>query len=187
MTDKNMPARFVGDVEIYEADEDDSHLVPRLKITPEERFTIITMLGKGVALGKVRDALEISADRFWSMLRANPKFMGRMQLIRQAMLEELTDEMLDISKSVADVHRAKLITDNIKWLASKRIPHVYGDKLHVEHTIVDLNSAINDAVKRSKQADIEVQKIPSSSKPIDLSQTVEGISDEDEELKTLLS
>lgn len=186
MSEKQLPARFLGDIELYEADEDDSHLVPRLKISGEERFTIITMLGQGVALGKVRDALKISADRFWSMLRANPKFMGRMQLIRQAMIEELTDEMLHISNSVADVQRAKLITDNIKWLASKRIPHVYGDKLHVEHTVVDLNSAINDAVKRSKN-DIEVKKISSSSKPIDLTNDVVENSDEDEELKTLLS
>lgn len=183
MSENQLPARFVGDVEIYEADEDDSHLVERLKIKPDERFTIITMLGKGVALGKIRDALNISADRFWSMLRANPKFMGRMQLIRQAMIEELTDTMLTVSESVADVHRAKLITDNIKWLASKRIPHIYGDKLHVEHTVVDLNSAINDAIKRSK-TDIEVKKIPSSSKLIN----PESIDNEDDdELKTLLS
>ena len=185
MSANKLSKKNLGDVEIYEQDEDDSHLPERLRITPDERYAIVVQLGKGIAIGKIRDALKISVDRFWSMLRANPKFTNKIQFLRQSVLEELSDQLLDASLSVADVHRARVYTDNLRWLLAKRIPQIYGDKIHVEHNIVDINAALSDAIKRVSDVRkvVELQNV--ASQESEANQSSEE-SEESEQMKKLL-
>lgn len=74
-------------------------------------------------------------------------------LIRQAQsfrVDMLVDKLENIEDYEENPLMARVISDNIKWLASKRHRAIYGEKLDVQHTvIVDLRGAIEEARRRT--------------------------------------
>lgn len=60
--------------------------------------------------------------------------------------------------SQSDPKMAKIISDNIKWLLSKRRTKKYGDKLEVTHNIT-ADKAITDALTAGKNRALNAHKI----------------------------
>lgn len=62
----------------------------------------------------------------------------------------MADGLMTVADEVQDVQRARLKSDNAKWLLAKRKPSVYGDKvdIHVTQTI-DITGALSEAKKRA--------------------------------------
>ena len=64
--------------------------------------------------------------------------------------DNLADNLLSIHEEVADVQRARLYSDNLKWLLSKKAPAKYGDRLDVNiNQQVSIEQALTEARNRA--------------------------------------
>lgn len=136
--------------------------------TEEQIETAIDMALKGEPLQRIIDGILTSESEFHRYKLQYPEFMTRFEQARQEGLEYIADGLITAHKDEIDVQRARLKSDNAKWLLAKRKPAVYGDKvdIHVSQTI-DISSALKDARSRAlplndvtKQViDVGLQKI----------------------------
>jgi len=72
--------------------------------------------------------------RTW--LRTNDEFRTAYALSREVSAEALEQDILDVSKGATDKDTAavaRVRIEAMKWVASKRAPRVYGDKLDLNH------------------------------------------------------
>lgn len=96
-----------------------------------------------------------SQATLFAWLKNNEDFSEQYARAKQAQIELLIDEILEISDDASNdcvvneqgtpvfsnavVTRAKLQIDTRKWLACKLLPKVYGNKLESTHTLNDAN------------------------------------------------
>ena len=60
--------------------------------------------------------------------------------------DALADQLLTITNEESDHNKAKVKSDNIKWLLSKRKATVYGDKIEVNmNATIDIGAALAEA------------------------------------------
>ena len=73
----------------------------------------------------------------------NPEFSEKYARAREIQAEVYADEIIHISDEVkpdaAEVAKARLQTDNRKWIASKLRPKKYGDATMLKHADADGN------------------------------------------------
>ncbi len=111
------------------------------------------MAEEGHTLKRIRDALLVEATGFRNYLERNPAFKNRLALARQEGLEELADSLQDIADEIPDVLKARLKSENLRWILSKRKPLVYGDRLDVNvNQTIDIRSALSEAKQRANLA-----------------------------------
>lgn len=63
------------------------------------------------------------------------KFRENYTQARKQQAETHAQALIDIALTEEDVNRARLLSDNIKWTASKLLPKVYGDRVDVQQEI----------------------------------------------------
>ncbi len=132
-------------------------LVPQRKIGRPSIYnstlavTICLRLAEGESLRKICDDDDMPAKRTilrWVFDGKHTTFVEMYKLARQAQAELMADEIVDIAdddakdftrddngKRVVDhehVQRSRLKVDTRKWIISKLLPKIYGDKL--QHT-----------------------------------------------------
>jgi hypothetical protein len=87
-------------------------------------------------------------DTLFTWLKAYPEFSEQYAQAKICQIELLVDEILEISDDASQdqytnelgtlvanppaIHRARLKVDTRKWLASKLVPKVYGNKIDIE-------------------------------------------------------
>ena len=120
------------------------------KLTAEEKDLAISLAMQGKTLPQIRDALQLHQFDFYKMRQADPQFDADFARARAEGCDELVDSLLTVMESEPDVQRARLYSENVRWMASKRKPTVYGDRidLNVNQTI-DIGSALADARARA--------------------------------------
>ena len=120
--------------------------------TPEIAETILERLGDGeglIAICRSEGMPTAGAVRYW-VSQDHDGFAARYAQARARGLEHLADEILELSdeanrdvkvnqdgREIVDyevVARSKLRVDSRKWLLSKLMPKVYGDKLDLNHS-----------------------------------------------------
>lgn len=118
--------------------------------TKEQLELAIDLASKGEPLKAIIDAMLTTEIDFWTYRQQYPDFQIVFEQARQEGLEHLADGLITAHKDEVDVQRARLKSDNAKWLLSKRKPSVYGDKvdIHVTQTI-DIGSALSEARARA--------------------------------------
>lgn len=137
--------------------------------TQEQLDLAIDLATKGEPLKVIIDAILTTEYHFWKYRQCTPTFEIAFSQARQEGLEHLADGLITAHSDEIDVQRARLKSDNHKWLLAKRKPSVYGDKvdIHVTQTI-DISSALNEARKRvgvSREIiDVGVRQIEASKK-----------------------
>lgn len=141
--------------------------------TEEQLQLAVELAVKGETIKRIIDeALLGSEYSFWLYRQHYPDFNNAFEQARQEGLEPTADALTTIADEYVDVQRARLKSDNLKWLLSKRKPEIYGDKvdIHVSQTI-DISSALNEARSRAalpvndqKVIDIGVKQIEGSKK-----------------------
>lgn len=106
--------------------------------TPEIAAEICERIANGESLKRiVEDGHMPSETTVLRWLADNEMFRGQYARAREAQIEHYADEMVDIADGVAQsdqpavVQAAKLAIDTRKWIAAKRMPKKYGDKLDV--------------------------------------------------------
>lgn len=134
-----------------------------LDYTPEQLDLAIELASKGEPLKRIIDeALLGSEYSFWLYRQHYPDFQVAFEHARQEGLEHLADGLMTAHQDEVDVQRARLKSDNAKWLLSKRKPSVYGDKvdIHVSQTI-DITAALTEARSRAlPQPEPDVIEVP---------------------------
>jgi hypothetical protein len=122
---------------------------PPIEYTNEQLDLAIELAAKGESLKTIINSILTSEIHFWRYRQDNPNFQKSFDSARQEGLEHLADALITMADDYIDVQRARLKSDNHKWLLSKRKPTTYGDKvdIHVSQTI-DLSGAIKEARSR---------------------------------------
>lgn len=60
------------------------------------------------------------------------------------------DSLHTIADDYHDVQKARLKSDNLKWILARRVPHKYGDRLDINlNQTVDITGALLEARNRS--------------------------------------
>lgn len=111
---------------------------------------ICARLAEGESLRKAAAFEDTAPSTVLEWVKTNPAFAEQYAHARARGYELMADEILDISdESKEDTYvdangnertdteviaRSKLRVDSRKWLLSKMLPKVYGDKITQEHT-----------------------------------------------------
>lgn len=98
---------------------------------------------EGIALTSLQD---------WS--KETPEIADQYARAREAGMAIDADAIEDLAATKCEdqleAARIKLMVDTRKWIVSKRLPKVYGDRQHVEHSgAIDLGSRIEQARQRA--------------------------------------
>lgn len=124
------------------------------------RDYICTELASGRTIKSIESELGLSKNAVYRACCLDSTLQDSILQARAAAVHGLVDTLQDIARDEPDVQRARLLTDNIKWAASKLMPSTYGDRidLNVTHT-VDISKAMEEGQKRiecKRQAMIDV-------------------------------
>lgn len=145
----------------------------KVKYTDEQLKIAIELASQGKPLREIITQIVSSEYEFWLYRQHDSDFNNLFEQARQEGLEHIADDLMTIADDYVDVQRARLKSDNAKWLLSKRKPQIYGDKvdIHVSQTI-DISGALNEArsrafpVRQEEDDIIDVQpSIPALVKP----------------------
>lgn len=107
------------------------------------------MVDDGLSLRAVCDNRNVSHWSAYRAIHADPNTRGAYARAVDAYIHGRVGDLDRIAEQVADVARARLMCDNIKWTASKLSRHTYGDT--VRHEIsggIDLRAAIDAGQRR---------------------------------------
>lgn len=106
-------------------------------LTVDKLETACRMAARGMKLGAIMVELGyVDPYEWWQAMQlageaANAAFgRARVAGLERRVDEILMDDHTDATTSEA-IARAKLLADNVRWLAGKRISNIYGDKLEV--------------------------------------------------------
>lgn len=108
-----------------------------------------------MTLKKIRDQLGLSRYNFNAHVERSPRFAASLARARNESLEELADSLLTIVDEEPDPLRARLKSENIRWILSKRKPQTYGDKLDINLSgTIDIAGALAEARNRANMPTI---------------------------------
>lgn len=120
-----------------------------LDLTAEQKETALRMAAEGRAIQKIGDAINFNACKWLELERHDPAFAKEFADARFYGLEYLADGLIDIVDDYQDVQKARVKSENIRFLLSKRKPHVYGDRIDVNlNQTVDIKGALAEAEAR---------------------------------------
>jgi hypothetical protein len=137
-------------------------------ITP----TIFSRICRLVATGKsLRGALKgkgmPSLGKFFRVLEQQPAWAEQYARARQAGIEHHIDGIIDMADSATpeNAHAVRLKVDTRKWIASKILPRIYGDRQQID--ISDSREDWGDRLRRARErvAEFEVQRVVAEQPP----------------------
>lgn len=104
---------------------------------------------QGKTLNEIAELAGVSFGTWCAMLRENNALAQSYASAREIGHDVLADQLLKIPLEQEDVNRARLLSDNIKWVLARRASGKYGDKLSVDISgTVDLTAIMADSAKR---------------------------------------
>jgi len=139
-----------------------------IELTDEQQKLAIDMASEGLSIEKIFEALCVSSYTFWEFREQHLSFQRLFERARQNGLEVMADRLIDLADDMTiDVHRARLKSDNAKWLLSKRKPNIYGDKLDLNvNQVVDIGGALGEALSRARLRDVTAKAIDNTPREI---------------------
>lgn len=122
---------------------------PKIELTESQKETAIKMAAEGKKLREIEEYLGVDAATFMRIKKRDPSFAVEISQARNEALEKLADDLITIVDDYQDTNKARVKSDNIKWVLSKRKSEIYGDRLDVNLTqTVDISGALADARAR---------------------------------------
>ncbi len=120
-----------------------------ITLTEEQKQLALDLAAQGKSIKAIYSQLNISHSALWKYRQHDLKFEQDFACARQEGLEHNADELLDLVDEIPDVQKARLKSDNIKWILSKRKPATYGDRLDLNvNQTIDIGSALAEARNR---------------------------------------
>jgi hypothetical protein len=110
---------------------------------------VITGIFDGLTLEKSLKLNDCNATMFYKTLEQNPEQQIKYAYAEKYQADKLADEIIYIADNEDNYGKARNQIDARKWLAGKRAPKKYGDRIDVNvEGSIDLNAAIEQATKR---------------------------------------
>lgn len=104
----------------------------------------------GHSTDKTLKTLGLTKYAYHVMRSKNPAFEQALLQARAILQEDRVDKLHEIAANGTDVARDKLLSDNIKWVAGKYNPRLFGEKIDVNISqTIDIGSALAEARARS--------------------------------------
>lgn len=98
--------------------------------TQEIADEICSQIAEGKSLREITDQESMPSLRaVMNWLRGNDEFVQQYARAKEVQADTYEDMMINTARTEADVQRARLIVDTMKWTASKLKPKKYGDKV----------------------------------------------------------
>lgn len=126
---------------------------------------------EGRSIKRIQEILEVSASYFWHYRKEHIPFSSNFAHALEEGNHRQVDRLLEITEEIEDVNKARLISDNIKWTAARKLPHIYGDRLDINVThMVDISGALQAAKRRAASVrelpeNPEIQKLENPQTP----------------------
>ena len=105
---------------------------------------IILIQSEDYTLRKISEEFGIPLSTIASWLQKNTAFFEQYTRAKNTQIDLYLDQIIekiqnfkltnDNKLANAEIQKLRLEIDSIKWIAAKRMPQKYGDKLQVEHT-----------------------------------------------------
>lgn len=115
----------------------------------------IDLLSQGATKTKACDEANINVGTFDGYISRDPQLAAMLSEAEQrghdAMADALVNPFNDLRYGETDVQKAKVVSENIKWLLARRDGARFGDKVEVKHSLtldVAITSALNAAKDR---------------------------------------
>ena len=157
---------------------------------------------EGRPIKELCDKLGISINHYYWAASIDPQFDKNVQQARVYWAHQLVDELMhctDGADTIALTQKARVWSDNAKWVASKMNPAKYGDNLNINVTHLDLSSVLLAAENRVMSvistksttaehatASIDVESRLISNPGASLSSSLESLGDIPAELEDLI-
>jgi len=114
----------------------------------------IEKISQGRTKTDVCDEYRITIASFDKYVNSSPELQALLAEAEARGYDSMADMLLKIDRmgpyAQSDSKMAKVISDNIKWLLSKRKQKTYGDKVEVTHNLT-ADKAITDALNAGRQ------------------------------------
>lgn len=138
-----------------------SNWVKDVKLSDEQKELALSLAIKGDTVTKIAEALLLTNWLFYRARVADPSFNQAFHDARAEGVNNQVDRLDNIHDEFEDPQVMRVVSDNIKWKASKLNPKTYGDKLDVNVTqTVDISGALDEAKKRIKDVTPIVPELP---------------------------
>lgn len=109
--------------------------VPPTKDTPELRAAILERISRGESLRRIcQDKDLVSCDTWLKWCAEKPDLAEQYARARERQAEHYASEIIEIADTAEDAQIARLQIDARKWVASKLLPKVYGERQEIEHS-----------------------------------------------------
>jgi hypothetical protein len=113
----------------------------------EPQRTFCDLIADCMGIAKATERMGWTRSLYRKMREDLPAFDAAVTRAREMAQDLMVDKMHDIAAEEADVNRARLKIDTIRWAASKIKPRMYGDKLDV---VIDHRIDISDALAAAR-------------------------------------
>ena len=114
-------------------------------------------LASGLSLNRVAQEIGISDSSVYEWMAADSDFAEKYARARQTGYAVMADQLVDISDSVeGDPARDRLRVDTRKWMLSKMLPKVYGERLAVDITKIAEEFENTESATLAKIAGVEL-------------------------------
>jgi transposase-like protein len=144
------------------------------KTTEEHRKTAFDMFATGAKREEVAEALSVDRSTVSNWIRKCPEFGKAHREAKQVYADELAESLIALAEKPidgnpklanAEIQRRRLLADNIKWISSKLLPKVYGDKIQLEGEVIHNVSPLAqlrklEQLRASKPPAIEAGTVP---------------------------
>jgi len=122
-----------------------------VSVLSEQQQAFVERIASGQAIGVSLEACGITEYAYAKWRAEMPAFEQAVRAARAMVIDRRIDEIDHVARTEPDVNRARLIIDTQRWLASKLMPRVYGEKLDINVTqTIDIGSALAEARSRSQ-------------------------------------
>lgn len=141
----------------------------------------IEIISGGTTRTDACDEAGITIPTFEAYVNRTPELQELLAEAERRSYDALADALINIDNhhlhGRSDPKMAKVISDNIKWLLSKRSTKTYGDKIEVTHNLT-ADRAITDAIMQGRSRVAQALLAPPA-EAIDAEFAVVEESDED--------
>jgi len=110
---------------------------------------VLDRIAEGYTVTEACAEFAISPVAFKAARRSHPDLQAAYDLAQEVGAEAQADMLYNVHERIRDPLMARVVSDNRKWLLSKRQAATYGDKLQVEtqHN-ADLAAILKEAIAR---------------------------------------
>jgi hypothetical protein len=106
-----------------------------MALTPEQRAIVLERLEAGESLRKASAKVGTNESTVRFIAQMDADFAAQYARARETGYKTIGDELLTVSDDLSiPAEDRRIMVDTRKWMLSKMLPKVYGERLNVEHS-----------------------------------------------------